>query len=431
MKLKRWRGALAVCLMMGLIAALAVMMTGFSDANADDGASEGVPRIYISLNDVTLEEINDGDKDAKYGGNELVLWDGDTESYFEDVEIKGRGNITWKKEKKPYQIKFAQKVDFLGMGKARKWVLIAGYLDHSAIRTDLAFYLAHEVNPDYQMDGRFVELYFDQEYIGLYYATKAVEVDKNVVDLKDPEGVLVELDNAYCLMEDYSYRTFTGDCLTVKDLVNKDNFDIAFSNFVKDFEEFQKAAMKKDYEKIREIVDADSLAEYYLLSEFIGNLDAYITSFYFYKDGVSDKIHVGPAWDFDGAFGNLVWKGMTDEITAYSPETIEPRRSQAFENDDKKEATFVSKTVFEVSELPEFQELVCQKFQDTLLSKKIEIMGHIDSDISYIDGVARLDNNKWGFDDFDESVYYLADWMTRRFDTFEKMCLPKVDSVAI
>ena len=77
------------------------------------------PTINITLNEITLKDINGGSKETKYEGNELVLSTDEGDSQFFDVEIKGRGNSTWGQEKKPYQIKFDQKVDLFDMGKSK------------------------------------------------------------------------------------------------------------------------------------------------------------------------------------------------------------------------------------------------------------------------------------------------------------------------
>lgn len=428
MKLKRWRGVLVVCLVVGAVVVGGAMatMTGFSDANAEDGASGDVPRIYISLNDTTLEEINAGGKDVKYGGNSLTLWDGDAESYFENVEIKGRGNSTWKVDKKPYQIKFKQKVDFLGMGKERKWVLLANYLDHSSLRTDLSFYLARMVNENYVIDGRFAEVYVDNEYVGLYYVTKAMGIDKNVVDLRDPMGILVEVDNVFYDGEDYWYETAGGNYLTVKDVVAEDNFEAAMKDFAKDFEALEKTAKARDFKKASEIVDMDSLAEYYVLSELTGNLDAYITSFYFYKDGADDKIHAGPGWDFDATFGNTNWHHVVDDGKIFAAETIEARREQAF-NSEHPESAWVSRIVYYLSETEEFHEATCKVFEQKLFLNKNETIKYVQDVAATIRREAIMNNEKWGLDDFDASVESLITWLLKRYDVLHDSCLPKIE----
>ena len=44
----------------------------------------------------------------------------------------------------------------------------------------------------------------------------------------------------------------------------------------------------------------------YLLQEYTKNIDVGWSSFYLYKKDKNDKLHMGPAWDFDIAMGNDV-----------------------------------------------------------------------------------------------------------------------------
>ena len=81
-----------------------------------------LPGVYITLNGTTLDEIH-ADKDEKYEGNSFSLMDPASEYDLEvekSVEIKGRGNSTWTcYDKKGYQIKFDDKTNVMGMGKAK------------------------------------------------------------------------------------------------------------------------------------------------------------------------------------------------------------------------------------------------------------------------------------------------------------------------
>ena len=266
----------------------------------------GVARINITLNEIELEEVNTGSKETKYDGNRLSLYEGRNVREFSDVQIKGRGNGTWGREKKPYQVKFSEKVDLFGMGKAKKWVLLANAMDATNLRTKTAFYLEDLLGMKYKLQGEFVELYVDGKYEGLYFLTHAVEISKSVVDLRNPMGVLVELDNLYFEGEDYR-ESKRGDYLVLKDVVSSGNSGVAMQEFMLKYDEFEQAVAEKDYGKVAELVDVESFAQYYLLSEFSVNPDAYWTSFYMYKDGVGDKIHAGPGWDFDLVFANRWW----------------------------------------------------------------------------------------------------------------------------
>ena len=292
-----------VFVLVGFLAVFAVIIFIVNNTEFED---RGLPIINIELNGVSLEEINGGDKDIKYSSNRLAIREGGITREYDDIVVKGRGNGTWTQEKKPYQIKFNEKVDLFGLGKAKKWVLLANAMDATNLRTAAAFRLEEMLDMKYRFSGEFVELYINNRYEGLYYLTHAVEVGKNVVDLKDSMGILVELDNLYYEWERY-YKTGNGDYLLVKDVVDEMNEEEAMRRFLKAYDEFERAVAEKNYERVKELVDIESFAQYYLLSEFLVNPDAYWTSFYMYKDGDSDKIHAGPGWDFDLAFANRRW----------------------------------------------------------------------------------------------------------------------------
>ena len=56
--------------------------------------------------------------------------------------------------------------------------------------------------------------------------------------------------------------------------------------------------------KLEKMIDVDSFAKYCLINEFCGNAESVASSFYSYKDGLDDVIHLGPVWDFDCSMGN-------------------------------------------------------------------------------------------------------------------------------
>lgn len=104
-----------------------------------------LPSLRLTLNGTTLDQIHQ-DKDVKYPGNDLVLTDGD-DVLTGTVEIKGRGNSTWREyAKKPYQIKFSKKTSVLGMPAAKKWILLANASDDSMIRTRLVYDAAEQMD---------------------------------------------------------------------------------------------------------------------------------------------------------------------------------------------------------------------------------------------------------------------------------------------
>ena len=390
----------------------------------------GVPRINITLEGTTIDDINSESKEIKYDGNELSLYEGGEMQEFDNVQIKGRGNGAWTREKKPYQIKFSNKVDLFGMGKARKWVLLANAMDATNLRTRAAFYLEEILGMKYRFQGEFVELYVNEEYEGLYYLTHAVEIGKNVVDLRDPMGVLVELDNLYYEGEQY-YETSNRDYLTVKDAVNETNTERAMNEFLEKYDEFERVVAERDYNKVAELVDVESFAQYYLLSEFSVNPDAYWTSFYMYKDGNEDKIHAGPGWDFDLAFANKWWGNWMGE-DFYSPETTMVRRGEILSEEEYSEMNSekgqewyetsqkLSRIMFDMMEMPEFQEEVEKQYQEKMQEK---LDGLAISILEWADDIElpmRENHRRWDNEDYWEKTKEMTKWIIERVRFFKK-----------
>ena len=105
-----------------------------------------------------------------------------------DASIKVRGNTTSKADKKPYTIKFATKQNLLGMGKAKKYCLIANAYDPTLMRNYIALKLAKELGLEYTSECEFVDLYLDGEYWGNYLLVEPVEEGSNRVDIDVTKG---------------------------------------------------------------------------------------------------------------------------------------------------------------------------------------------------------------------------------------------------
>ncbi len=454
-------GLAAVLVIVALIMGLVVGPNMEREALLSKYPDRGVARINIDLNGVSLDEIKGGSKEEKYEGNKVTIIGEDEQQdeesvqagsneknrqqknkqvvgkggdvwEFSDVQVKGRGNGTWVQEKKPYQIKFNDKVDMFGLGKARKWVLLANAVDATNLRTDTAFYLERMLGMEYSFDGEFVELYFDGEYEGLYYLTHAVEIGKNSVDLKDPMGVLVELDNIYGWVEGY-FETSNGDALIIKDLVEKDNEDAAMRSFLNSYNQLEEAVIRKDNDKIRELIDMGSFVKYYLLSEFTVNPDAYWTSFYMYKDGNDDKIHAGPGWDFDLTFANKSWGNWMGE-EFYSPTRTMVRRSEIMTKEMYDElglsaasgvdwygvSLSLSRIMFDLMEVPDFREEVERVYVDKMKNKESDLLRKVEGRAREIEELVKFNNEKWGDREYWSEVNMIINWISERYNYFDK-----------
>ena len=98
-------GVLVLIIGVGLVAKV-VIGVQLKDEALAKFPDNGAPRMNITLNGVTLEEIKRGSKEIKYEGNKVELYEGEDILGFDNVRVKGRGNGTWVQKKKPYQIRF-------------------------------------------------------------------------------------------------------------------------------------------------------------------------------------------------------------------------------------------------------------------------------------------------------------------------------------
>lgn len=416
-----------------LTVALAVMIGGYVGWLLSRPKPKMVPRLDLSLSEVTMEEVALGKKDTRYYGNTLTVTDGEEVTKYDNVELKGRGNSTWGQIKKPYQIKLDEKADLLGLGRAKKWVLLANYFDVSFLRTDVAFKLEQMLGEKYALKGEFVELYVDQNYYGLYYLSHKVNISKDEMNLRDQLGVVMELDNLH--YDTGGTTSNNGDYLVAKDAVDEDKAAEASAGFMAAYNNLEKAVKARDFAAAQKYADVESFAIYYLLSEFTNNPDAYASSFFMYKDGPLDVIHAGPGWDFDFALAN---RGWAEEPTPdfYDPEYLHGATDRVYgtkylnENDELVDTvldTRMTRLVLEMAKMPEFQTEVERIWQERMHGRGGELIGYIGAQIQYISEAAARDEARWKYNAFCEEAAHLIEWVAERYEAFEEKFGPQGD----
>lgn len=110
--------------------------------------------------------------------------------------IGGRGNSTWLKNKKPYNLKLDQAEGLLGMGAAKKWALLANAFDETNLRNKLILDFAGEISPyrGFAPECAFVELYLNGDYQGLYLMCQSVKDTASAfIDKSDEDRYEIEL----------------------------------------------------------------------------------------------------------------------------------------------------------------------------------------------------------------------------------------------
>jgi hypothetical protein len=235
--------------------------------------------------------------------------------------------------KKPYGFELwvdstekSRKVALLGMPEEADWVLNATYNDKTLMRDVLSYDLANRMGR-YATRSRYVEMMINDKYEGLYILMEKVKRDKNRVDissLKLTDNTGDDVTGGYLLKIDKtegSKSKLWNTTLTVNGINYTIPIQIEYPkitditdaqfNYIKNYvTEFETSLKSSDYltpkAKWRDMIDIDSFVDYFLITEFTKNVDGYRLSTYFYKDKDSKggKLKMGPAWDYNLAFGN-------------------------------------------------------------------------------------------------------------------------------
>ncbi len=241
---------------------------------------------------------------------------------FDEVSIRGRGQASWGLEKKPYKLKFPEKVclmDESGSGtKAKDWTLIPCHSDKSLIRNYLGFKLAGALDGiEWTPYGELVHVYLNGEYRGVYLLSEHVEVAKGRVDIKDGTkaniGFLIEYDS----WATGEYNTDFFSVAGIKYSVQSDFGDVEQVIAMKcHLETIFNAVREGDKEKVGRYVDLASAVDIYLLNEIYRNNDVDWSSFFMYFKEPQGKLFFGPVWDLNLAFGNSSEQTSTSGLFA-------------------------------------------------------------------------------------------------------------------
>ncbi len=253
-------------------------------------------------------------------------------------KIKGRGNTSWDKPKKGYNITYDKKVGIAGMEKNKKFSILPNYQDDSLSRNRFLYDLSDAVGLPYASDSRYVDFYVNGFYWGSYLMAEKVEPGSLVPEV-DEEGYLnedgtVKEDFAFIAEVDASagnddyWVSASGFKITIKAPEidpGQPGYD-EVKNYVKTkFTAFYNATSASG--NLSQVADLDSVAKLYMINELGKNWDSGVSSTFFTyrqdENGVY-KFYGSPVWDYDNSLGNAVgvnWDLRTIGVTDYEEYT--------------------------------------------------------------------------------------------------------------
>jgi hypothetical protein len=166
----------------------------------------------------------------------------------------------------------------------------------------------------YTNSNRFVEVYINDKYEGMYQITEQIEQDENRVAIDKQSGVLLnlDLDDGPELSPDPDDNFYSLVYQLPVCVKHPENITAAQINAIKaDFAEIEHFIENKDYDALAKRMDIASLIDFLIIQELTRNVELVSPrSMYMYMS--ADRIyHFGPVWDFDGGF-SFNWASMTN-----------------------------------------------------------------------------------------------------------------------
>ena len=264
-----------------------------------------VPCIYINTEDGYSITSKTEYKNATIVIDGKGIFPSMEETY---VQIKGRGNSSWSWPKKPYRLKFEQKVKPLGMTKGKSWVLLSNYQTGSLMSNAIGMKAANLMEASAANHIVPVDLYLNGSYQGSYNFTEKVGFSNNSVDIDDETAAaMLELDSYFDEPAGQKFRSQPYNLpINIKEPdFTEDETVLTLETVETDFNSFMSTLYRgKDISKH---VDLEQLARFLMVNELICNFELYHpkSTFCYRESFESDtsKYVFGPVWDLDWAFG--------------------------------------------------------------------------------------------------------------------------------
>ncbi|MBP3217577.1 MAG: CotH kinase family protein [Lachnospiraceae bacterium] len=280
--------------------------------------SENVPALFVNTGEGEMNRVH-ADKEYKADA-EVSLYTADGELDYASAEgdrISGRGNSTWKLDKKPYNLRLNKKAELLGMRPAKKWSLLANAYDETNLRNKIILDFAREIAPyeGFAPECEFVDVYANGEYLGLYLMCRSVDdVTKDFLDKDSEDAYEIELTMAGKVGED-ELAVPVNEAMAVEISVPSPCSEEQLEQLTALVEDWNRwissdeqepdgGTKSEDSEEAAGLKpDFDSLAKKLLIEIVFENYDGANASQYFWGSLKDRTVYAGPCWDYDLSMG--------------------------------------------------------------------------------------------------------------------------------
>lgn len=289
-----------------------------------------LPVIYIDTKETRVTKENKSWAsiavlNAEEDGSAHSVMEQPDESF--SITINYRGASSYSQfDKKQYRIKFYKKegsskakdYEFLGMGANSEWVLNGPFLDKTLMRNHLFYDIGREIL-EWAPDSRYVEVFVDGEYKGVYLAVEPVT--NGASRLRLSEFGLLTGATSYMVKRDRIGTEENPLNTYGKEIgATYNELYIGYPS-QKKLTEPQREWIEQDINRVEKVlygenfadpktgyaayIDVDSFVNYYILNEVAMIEDAGNLSTYIYKE-LGGKLQI-TVWDFNNGYDNYQW----------------------------------------------------------------------------------------------------------------------------
>lgn len=272
----------------------------------DDEKGHNHYRVF-TMNIVTEDNADIATKEDWINCHITIDGLGEYSDYSGTARIKGRGNSSWLHyKKKPYKFKLDDKSKLLGMGKAKNWNLLSNYRDVTDMMNVFGFEVARHMGIPYPNSTRFVEVFLNGEYVGVYQLTEKIELGNNRVEINKEGGILlgIDLDDGPSLSPNAG-DNFWSDIFNLPICVKEpeDASHELLDSIREDFAQMEIMVKTHDYNGLDSLLDIPSFIKMLQMQELLRNVEICAPRSIFVHKEQGGKYIFGPAWDWDAAYG--------------------------------------------------------------------------------------------------------------------------------
>ncbi|MDZ7316302.1 MAG: CotH kinase family protein [candidate division KSB1 bacterium] len=251
------------------------------------------------------------------------------------IGIELRGSSTQSFPKKQFAVETRDSnganlnVPLLGLPPENDWVLYGPYSDKSLMRNVFAYQIARDLGR-YASRSRYCELVLNGRYWGVYVLLEKIKRDRNRVDIAKLDSTDLappDITGGYIIKVDKPAGENLGGWQSTMPLFYPGGTSplpfyqfhypkpdeilpqqaAYIQKFITDFENMMSSPFYDDPANgMWTALDIGSVIDYVIVNEISKNVDGYRLSAFMYKDrdDSDPRLHLGPVWDFNLAFGN-------------------------------------------------------------------------------------------------------------------------------